>query len=102
MACKWLTVGKSRARGEMCHLCGAGASKSRTRNAHKHRAKADPLRSLRGATAPQTNAARSVQAELAVDGFDLGGLDQPRVCHGHRMQRSLELLQPEIEELVQL
>jgi hypothetical protein len=50
----------------------------------------------------QIKKAKSVQAEFAVDRFDLGGLDQPRMRHRHRVQRPLELLQPEIEEFVEL
>src|ERR1700733_6962745 len=46
--------------------------------------------------------AASVQPELAVDRADLRRLDQPRVRHRHRVQRALKLLQPEIEELVEL
>jgi uncharacterized integral membrane protein (TIGR00698 family) len=44
----------------------------------------------------------SMQPELAVHGADLGRLDQARVRHRHRMQRTFELLQPKIEEFVQL
>src|SRR5262249_45437030 len=49
----------------------------------------------------QTKTRKSVQAEFAPNRHDLGGLDQPRVRDRHRMQRSLELLQPEIEEFVE-
>ncbi len=44
---------------------------------------------------------RSVEPKLAVDRADLGRLDQARVCHRNRVQRALELFQPEIEEFVQ-
>src|SRR4249919_194900 len=42
-----------------------------------------------------------MQPELAVDRADLRRLDQPRMGHGHRVQRAFELLEPEVEELVQ-
>jgi hypothetical protein len=42
-----------------------------------------------------------VQPELAVDRADLGRLDQPRMRHGDRVQRTFQGLQPEIEELVE-
>src|ERR1700722_8541166 len=42
-----------------------------------------------------------MQAKLAVDGANFRWLDQPRMGHCHRMQRALELFQPEIEEFVQ-
>jgi CheY-like chemotaxis protein len=43
----------------------------------------------------------SVQAEHAVDGAQLGRLDQPRVCHCHPEQGAFELLLPEGEEIQQ-
>src|SRR3954464_1452428 len=43
----------------------------------------------------------SVQPKLAVDGLDLGRLDQSRMGHRDREQRSFKLFQPEIEELVE-
>src|ERR1700730_10840034 len=52
--------------------------------------------------ARETHVANSLQPELAIDGADLGRLDQARMRHRHRVQRALELLQPEIEELVEL
>ena len=51
--------------------------------------------------APSRLRTSSVQPELAVDRADFGRLDQPRMRNRHRMQRALELLQPEIEEFVQ-
>src|SRR3954468_12989166 len=42
-----------------------------------------------------------VQPELAVDRADLRRLDQPRVGHRDREQRTLKLLEPEIEKFVQ-
>ena len=60
-------------------------------------------RALRyAATAKTANKnAKSVQAKFAVDRLDLSGLDQPRVRDRDRMQRSLQLLQPQIEEFVE-
>jgi hypothetical protein len=43
----------------------------------------------------------SVQSELAVDRADLRRLDQPRMCHGDRVQWAFQGLQPEIEEFVE-
>ena len=43
-----------------------------------------------------------MQTKFAVDRADFGRLDQARMRHGDRVQRALELLQPEIEEFVQL
>jgi uncharacterized integral membrane protein (TIGR00698 family) len=43
----------------------------------------------------------SVQPEFAVDGADLGRLDQPRMGDRDRVQRALKGLQPEIQELVE-
>src|SRR5580700_5427125 len=43
-----------------------------------------------------------MQPEFAVDGADFRRLDQPRVRHRDRVQRALQLLQPEIEEFVEL
>ena len=56
--------------------------------------------SLRRCATPGKRAA-SMQPELAVDGADLGRLDQPGMRHGDRVQRALELLQPEVEEFVE-
>ena len=43
----------------------------------------------------------SVQPELAVDGTDFGGPDQPRVRNRHGMQRSLERLYPEGKKAIE-
>jgi hypothetical protein len=43
-----------------------------------------------------------MQPELAVYGADFRRLDQPRVRHGHRMQRAFQFFEPENEEFVQL
>lgn len=43
----------------------------------------------------------SVQAENAIDRFDLRGLYQPRVSDGHRMEPRFKLLFPKIEKLFQ-
>ena len=43
-----------------------------------------------------------MQPEFSVDRPDLRRLDQPRVRHRHRVQRALELFQPEIEEFIEL
>ena len=43
-----------------------------------------------------------MQPELAVYGADFRRLDQPGMRHGHRVQWAFELLEPEIEEFVQL
>jgi hypothetical protein len=46
-------------------------------------------------------ALNSMQPEFAVDGSELRRLDQLAVGHAHRMQRTLKLLFPEIEEAVE-
>jgi glycerol uptake facilitator-like aquaporin len=65
------------------------------------------VKAAAGRPAPRRQARRpigpksSVQPEFAIDGADFGGLDQLGMRHGDRMQRSLELFQPEIEEFIQ-
>src|SRR5215813_7879902 len=44
---------------------------------------------------------RSVQAELTVEGAQFRRTDQPRVGDRHGVQRSFELLLPELEEFLQ-
>src|ERR1700751_4959765 len=44
---------------------------------------------------------RSMQPKHAVDGAQLGRLDQPGMRHGDREQRTVELLLPEGEEILQ-
>ncbi len=67
------------------------------------RARPDELRADQGSTASAGRSpdVTSVQSELAVDGADFRRLDQPRMRHRHRVQRTLELFQPEIEEFVE-
>jgi len=43
-----------------------------------------------------------VQPEFAVDSVKLGRLDQPRVRYGDRVQRTIQLLNPEVKKFVQL
>src|SRR5260370_10258112 len=42
-----------------------------------------------------------MQAKFAVDGAQLGGLDQARVRDDHRVQRSLELFEPERQKPIE-
>ena len=105
VAAMWRPCGFGESIAASASRC-AGTSTS-ARDASARLDHCPPMRELRPrySTHEQTNqtkSAKSVQAEFAVDRFDLGGLDQPRMRHGHRMQRSLELLQPEIEEFVEL
>src|SRR5215218_1940789 len=48
-----------------------------------------------------SNQSDLVQPELSVDRADLRRLDQPRVGYRDREQRTLKLLEPEIEKFVQ-
>jgi hypothetical protein len=43
-----------------------------------------------------------VQAEFAVDRFDLGGLDQPRMRHRHRVQRPSSFSSQKLRNLLRL
>ena len=42
-----------------------------------------------------------VEAEFAVDCFELGRLDELAMRHLHRVQRALKLFLPEVQELLQ-
>ena len=54
----------------------------------------------RAPTVGQGQSPNSVQSELTVDCTDLRRFDQARVRDCHRMQRSLEVFEPERQETV--
>ena len=69
-------------------------------NAAEHEDAASSLPDFGGGKAAR--APKSIQPELAVDRFQLGRLDQPRMRDHHRMQRAFQLLDPERQEALQL